>query len=84
MNDGDALGLEQLDPLLVQVVRDNQDKVVSWIRGEAGAWGFLAGQGVTAARRELGRSLGDQERRLVWRRLWWFLEQIKARSVGNG
>ena len=72
----------QLDPVLAQVVRSHQEKVVSWIQGEPGAWGFLAGQGVTAARLHLGRSLTDPERRLVWHRLWWFLEQIKANVLG--
>jgi hypothetical protein len=79
MTDGGPLKLEQLDQVLGQVVRENPEKVVSWVRGEAGAWGFLAGQGVTAARRELGRSLTDPERRMVWSRLWWWLEQLKLR-----
>jgi hypothetical protein len=83
MTESGPLELEQLDQVLVQTLRDNLEKVGSWLRGEAGAWGFLAGQGVTAARRELGRSLTDGERRLVWRRLWWILEQIKAHSVEN-
>ena len=75
------LELRQLDQVLVQVVRENPDKVVSWVRGEAGAWGFLAGQGVTAARRELGRSLTDLERRMVWHRLWGLLERIKVGEI---
>ena len=32
---------------------------------------------VTAVRHQLGRSLTDAERRLVWDRLWWLLENIK-------
>ena len=74
---------EQIDPVLVAVVRSHWEKVIAWTNGEPGAWGYLAGQGVTAVRRHLGRPLADGERRLVWSRLWWFLEQIKARSLDN-
>ncbi len=69
---------EQLDSLLAGVVRGHQEKVICWIQGEPGAWGFLAGQAVTAARLHLGRSLTEPERRLVWHRLWWFLGEGKA------
>lgn len=81
MNKPNNLEYEQLDPVLGQLVREHQDKVVSWIKGEPGAWGHLAGQGVTAVRWHLGRSLTDPERRLVWHRLWWFLEQVKAQLL---
>jgi len=50
------------------------------MKGEPGAWGFLAGQAVYAVRTHAGRSLGDTERRLVWSRMWWWLEQVKART----
>jgi hypothetical protein len=69
-----------IDPLLADVVTGNQDKVVGWMKGEPGAWGFLAGQAVYAVRTHAGRSLGDTERRLVWSRMWWWLEQVKART----
>ena len=74
-----ALDLELLDPVLRQVLSDHPDKALAWVRTEPGAWGFLAGQGVTATRRELGRQLTDAERRMVWSRLWWWLEQLKLR-----
>ena len=67
-----------IDPMLAEVVKDNQDKVVGWMKGEPGAWGFLAGQAVHAVRAHAGRSLADTERRLVWSRMWWWLEQVKA------
>lgn len=73
------LDLEQLDPILRQVLSDNPERTLSWMRNEKGAWGFLAGQGVVATRRYLGRQLTDPERRMVWSRLWWWLEQLKAR-----
>ncbi len=73
------LDLETLDPVLRQVLSEHGDKVWSWIRNEKGAWGFLAGQGVAATRRHLGRQLTDSERRMVWSRLWWWLEQLKLR-----
>ena len=73
------LDLDILDPVLKQVLSDNGDRVWAWMRNERGAWGFLAGQGVTATRRHLGRQLTDPERRMVWSRLWWWLEQLKLR-----
>ena len=69
---------EIIDPSLADVVKGNQDKVVGWMKGEPGAWGFLAGQAVYAVRTLAGRSLGDMERRLVWSRMRWWLEQVKA------
>lgn len=74
------LDLEALDGLLTEVIRENREKVVGWVTGEPGCWGFLAGRAVTACRTQVGRSLADRERRLVWRRLWSWLEQIKADS----
>ena len=78
---GPRLEIETLDPVLSQVLSENGDKVWSWICNEKGAWGFLAGQGVVAARRHLGRQLSDSERRMVWSRMWWWLEQLKLRLL---
>ena len=72
---------ETLDLLLASVIRENQEKVAGWMRGEPGCWGFLAGKAVTGYRRQVGRPLADNERRVVWNRLWWWLEQVKARAV---
>ncbi len=69
-----------IDPMLADVVKGNQDKVVGWMKGEPGAWGFIAGQAVIAVRGQAGRDLADMERRLVWSRMWWWLEQVKART----
>ena len=78
-----AVTNEVIDPILAEVVTGNQDKVVAWMRGEPGAWGFLAGQAVAAVRSRADRKLEDAERRLVWSRLWWWLEQVKARIYGH-
>ena len=83
MPDGNALDSQQLDQLLAQVVQDNGDKVLAWVQGEPGAWGFLAGQGVTAVRLHVDRKLADGERRAVWHRLWWWLEQVKAQVLDS-
>ncbi len=79
MPEQEGLDPKILDQLMVEVVRQNPEQVVGWITGQAGSWGFLAGQGVLACRKSLDRSLSDMERRQVWDRLWWLLEQIKAR-----
>ena len=78
-----SLNNDDIDRILVDVVNDNQDKVVAWIKGESGSWGFLAGQAVIAVRGDSGRDLADTERRLVWSRMWWLLEEVKAR-IGRG
>ena len=73
------LTLEELDPVLRQILSDHHEKTLAWIRREPGAWGYLAGQSVAATRRHIGRQLTDPERRMVWSRLWWWLEQLKLR-----
>jgi hypothetical protein len=80
--DVSALSLDDLDPILGQVIRDHKAKVVGWLKNEPGCWGFLAGQAVAATRQEAERSLTDAERRLVWDRLWWLLENIKREVTG--
>ena len=79
MSDSDILEVDTLDPLLAGIIRDNREQVAGWMGGQPGCWGFLAGKAVVACRTQLGRSLADEERRLVWSRLWWWLEQVKAR-----
>ena len=69
---------EVIDPILTNVVRSNQNKVAGWLQGESGSWGFLAGQAVINVREAAGRDLESSERRLIWSRMWWWLEQIKT------
>ena len=76
-----SLEAAALDEMLGGIIRDNQEKVVGWMREEPGCWGHLAGKGVAACRQELGRPLTDGERRLVWHRLWRWLEQIKSQAL---
>ena len=76
-----SLNVEILDPLLTQVVHSHQEKVIGWMRNEPGCWGYLAGQAVSACRAQDDRPLEDDERRLVWDRLWWLLESIKHRVL---
>ena len=80
--EADALQLDHLDPVLAGVIREHRDKVVGWIGDEPGCWGFLAGQAVAGCRKQAGRSLSEQERQLVWSRLWWILENIKRGVAG--
>jgi hypothetical protein len=82
MVDRSALSLDDLDQILDQVIRDHQDKVIGWLKNEPGCWGFLAGKAVAATRQQAERSLTDSERRLVWDRLWWLLENIKREVIG--
>lgn len=82
MSTNPSLDLETLDPVLADVIRDHQEKVTGWMQDQPGCWGFLAGKAINATRQETGRPLADGERRLVWRRLWWMLEQMKAKPLG--
>ena len=77
MGGDSSLTIEALDPVLTRVVQEHKEKVVGWMCNEPGCWGFLAGQAVAACRAEADRPLEDAERRLVWDRLWWFLENLK-------
>lgn len=72
---------ESLDPLLMGIIRDNREKVVGWMTEQPGCWGFLAGKAVAACRAQKGAPLADQERRLVWHRLWLLLAQVKAQII---
>ena len=73
-----AFDMGSLDRVLVNVITNDKDKVISWVREEPGSWGFLAGKAVTACRTQLARSLTEKERQIVWARLWSFLENLKA------
>ena len=79
---GDSLPIDHLDSVMAGVIRDHRDKVVGWISDEPGCWGFLAGQAVAGCRKQVGRSLSEQERQMVWSRLWWVLENIKRGVAG--
>lgn len=81
MSDSDQLELDALDPVLAGIIREYGEQVAGWMSGQPGCWGFLAGKAVVACRAQLGRALADGERRLVWSRLWWWLEQVKARVL---
>lgn len=76
-----SLNVEVLDQLLTQVVQSHQEKVIGWMRDEPGCWGYLSGQAVAACRAQVDRPLEYAERRLVWDRLWWLLENIKQRVL---
>ncbi|MEE2687712.1 MAG: hypothetical protein VX921_05630 [Chloroflexota bacterium] len=73
-----AFDMGSLDRVLVNVITNDKDKVISWVREEPGSWGFLAGKAVTAYRTQLARKLTEKERQIVWARLWSFLENLKA------
>ena len=69
-----------LDHLLLTVIRDNQERVVAWMRDEPGSWGFLAGKAIRSCREEKGESLTNEERRVVWHRMWLLLSELKEES----
>ena len=71
---------QTLDQLLLGVIGDHREQVTAWIKDEPGSWGFLAGKAVLACREIKGASLSDQERRMVWHRMWLLLSELKERA----
>jgi hypothetical protein len=67
---------QALREAVAEVLAAYPDRVSAWRASQPGAWGFLAGQGVLACRRRLGRSLTDRERRVVWDSLWRALNAL--------
>ena len=76
-------GAIDLDAVLAAVLEERQADVSAWLRDEPGSWGKLAGQGVLAARRALGRGLTVAERRVLWQRLWDRLMDLKREADGG-
>ncbi len=71
----------EVDPLrraVEETIAAHPEVVQRWIDNQPGAWGFLAGQGVLAYRRSLGRRLVDAERRALWQALWAKLEALRG------
>ena len=69
------------DPLrraVEETIAAHPEVVQRWIENQPGAWGFLAGQGVLAYRRSLGRRLDEAERRALWQALWTKLEEQRG------
>ncbi len=73
--------VENLDALLVGVIKDNRDRVLDWINDEPGSWGFLAGRAVLACKEHKGAPLTNPERRIVWHRMWEFLTVLKEQAT---
>ena len=71
---------ENLDDLLVSVIKGNREKVVGWINEEPGSWGFLAGRAVLVCKERKGEPLTDSERRVVWHRMWELLTLLKNQT----
>ena len=72
---------ESLDALLVGVIREHRDKVVDWINDVPGSWGFLAGRAVLACKEHKGEPLTNDERRIVWHRMWELLTVLKEQTT---
>jgi hypothetical protein len=70
-------GATPLELAIKETIAANPEQVARWQDNLPGAWGFLAGQGILAYRRRLGRSLTDTERRRLWSALWARLEATR-------
>ena len=72
-----------LGDVVESTLKCNRDAARRWMAGEAGSWGFLAGQAVKALRRGMGRSLTEHERREVWHRLWERLTEMRRAGTAD-
>ncbi|MGI8550995.1 MAG: hypothetical protein ACR2PL_09450 [Dehalococcoidia bacterium] len=72
-----SLQAERIEPVVAATIAAHTDRVQEWIANRPGAWGYLAGQAVLSCRRELGRGLDENERRLVWSILWQRLLELR-------
>ncbi len=73
----DCVHPDDLSPLLIQVLQDNPEQVMGWLRKESGCWGLLAKQAVASRQEQCRHPLSDAELRLVQDRLWWLLDNLK-------
>ena len=62
-------------------IESNPLVVKDWLADRPGCWGFLAGQAVMACRENVGRTLTDHERRMVWQELWESLTKLRNSSI---
>ena len=69
---------ETLHAAVTETIAVHSAEVERWLVREPGAWGFLAGKAVLAARSKLGRRLSESERRVVWSMLWAELGDVGA------
>ncbi|MEK6809263.1 MAG: hypothetical protein AABY40_01185 [Nanoarchaeota archaeon] len=75
------MSMENIDTILNGVVSDNKQTIDDWLSDKPGSWGALSGKAVVAVSKEAGRSLSDQEKRLIWKLLWDKLMEIKDRTT---
>ena len=73
--------MKDLDSILDKVIEENTNLVNEWLIDKPGSWGALSGKALVAVNKELGKSLGDQDRRLVWQLLWNRLMEIKSETI---
>ncbi|MFQ6029969.1 MAG: hypothetical protein ACE5Q6_21050 [Dehalococcoidia bacterium] len=77
MHSQDCVHPDDISPILLEVLRDNPEKVMGWLQNESGCWEILADKAVASRRAQCGHDISKIEQRLVWDRLWWMLDQLK-------
>lgn len=69
--------MDDIAAVINHVINENEAIVNNWLADKPGSWGALSGKVVVAAGRQLGRSLNDAEKRIVWQALWDKLIKLK-------
>ena len=75
----DCVHPDDLSPLLIQVLQDNREQVMGWLRKESGCWGLLVKKAAVSRQEQRGHPLSDADLKLVQDRLWWLLDSLKRR-----
>ena len=76
-----SLTQHQVRDAISLTIESNPLVVQDWLADRPGCWGFLAGQAVMACRDNVGRTLTDHERRMVWHELWESLTKLRICSL---
>jgi len=80
-HDPDCSHPDEISPILLEVLRDNPDQVLGWLRYESGCWEVLAEQAVASRRAQCEDAISEPELQLVRDRLWWMLDQLKQQMA---
>ena len=73
--------MKDIDAILDNVIKENQNTVNDWLANKPGSWGALSGKALIAVKSELGKNLNDSEKRLIWKLLWDKLMGIKDKTT---
>ncbi len=75
--------MKDIDEILDKAIKENGNIINDWLSDKPGSWGALAGKAITATRLQLGRSLTESEKHIVWQMLWNKLMKIRSNGLSD-